>query len=167
MEILYTPDAAGKWRRKAVIWRNAIIVLAVLALTVCIVLCTQVRTENASRLLIAVMALSTLAGWTIILLLNFAYLPAKRQADHMCSMLEEENESYEGRLSLSPMRFAIPHSIVIRKATLTNGEEAAALSINAALADRMPPNGAYVRVQAARKYITAFEVCDEQDETVL
>ena len=37
-----------------------------------------------------------------------------------------------------------------------------ALSLNARLARRMPPDGTRVRVRTVRRYITAFEVCDEE-----
>lgn len=159
MEMLYTPAAAARWEKRAQRSLWAMVITGAAALLGCIIMCTQVCTANAQPLLLAVIGLSTLAGWAVILLLSFAYLPARRQADHMRSMLEEETEAFEGMLTLSPMHFAIPRSIVIRKAAirLEGEEEPVSLSVNAALADRLPRNGVCVRVLTARRYIIAVE----------
>ena len=56
----------------------------------------------------------------------------------------------------------LPRSIAVRRALLTENGETTALSLNARLARRMPPDGTRVRVRTVRRYITAFEVCDEE-----
>ena len=161
MQYLYTPQAAARHHRQANRARLAMWLTGGLSLLACIVMCTQVNTANARALLLAVIGLSTLAGWTVILLLNFMYLPAKRRAEHMRSMLEEETECFQGRLSLMPMRFAIPRSIVIQKAKIAveGEEEPVSLSVDAYLAGKLPTGGG-IRVLTARRYIIAFERCE-------
>lgn len=163
MEMLYTPAAVKRQEKQALWSRWAMWLTGGLSLLACIVMCTRVCTANAERLLLAVIGTSILAGWAVILLLNFAYLPAKRQADHIRSMLDEEQETFEGVLSLSPMRFTIPRSIVIRKVRLTvaGEDEPVSLSVNAMMARYLPANGTPVRVLTARKYIIAVEPVKE------
>ena len=163
MRYLYTNRAAARQQRLADAGRLWMWLIGGLSLIACIVMCTQVCTANAERLLLAVIGTSILGGWAVILLLNFVYLPSKRQAEHILSMLDEAQEAFEGVLSLSPVRFTIPRSIVIRKVRLTvpGQDEPVSLSINALMAKSLPANGTYVRVLTARRYIIAAEAVTE------
>ena len=127
----------------------------------CAALCFFVNTANARRMLFGVIGLATVSGWVFILLRQMVYLPAHAEANHIAGIIAEETTEYEGVLRLSPGAFQIPRSIAVRRATLTNGEESVTLSIDAALARRLPPDGSLVRVQTVRKYITGYEVLHE------
>ena len=127
----------------------------------CAVLCFFVNTANARRMLFGVIGLATVSGWVFILLRQMVYLPAHAEANHIAGIIAEEAAEYEGVLRLSPGAFQIPRSIAVRRATLTNGEESVTLSIDAALARRLPPDGSLLRVQTVRKYITGYEVLHE------
>ena len=69
----------------------------------------------------------------------------------------------EGCISISPQAFQIPKSVLIRKATLQDGEETRTLNLNARFVSRMPPSGTAVRIKTAKKFITAIEVRHEND----
>lgn len=155
---LYTPESARHWKRRAALLLGLAIGLVVLALVVNIVLCTRVNTANAQTLQVTCIALFTLAGWACILLLYFAYAPAKAQAVHIGGMFSAENETYEGVLTIHKESFHIPKSVTVRKATLETAEGAVALSVSAGLVHQLPKNGTAVRVTTVRKYITGYEV---------
>ena len=161
MTKFYSQEEMERHRRRAA-WSGAAAwgALALGWLT-CAVLCFFVNTANARRMLIWMIGLSTVSGWIFILLRQMVYAPAHAEASYMAGILTEEAAEYEGVLRLSPGAFQIPRSIAVRRATLTNGEESVTLSIDAALARRLPPDGSLVRVQTVRKYITGYEVLHE------
>ena len=155
---LYTPESARYWKHRAAFLFGFSIGLVMLALVVNIILCTRVNTANAQMLQVACIALFTLAGWTCILLLWFAYTPAKAQAVHIGGMFSAESKTYEGVLTIHKESFCIPKSVTVRKATLATAEGPLALSISAALVPQLPKSGTAVRVTTVRKYITGYEV---------
>lgn len=155
---LYTPEAARYWKRRAAFLLGLSIGLVALALAVNIFLCTRVNTANAQALQLTAIGLFTLAGWACILLLWFAYTPAKAQAVHIGGMFSAESETYEGVLTIHKEGFQIPKSVAVRKATLETAEGPLSLSVSAALVSRLPKNGTAVRVTTVRKYITGYEV---------
>ena len=72
----------------------------------------------------------------------------------------EEEEEWEGTLSLSPAAFQIPKGILARKVTLSveGEEEPRKLNIDDRLVKKLPTDGTRVRVRAVRKFITGIEV---------
>ena len=158
MTNFYSKEEMERHHRRAA-WSGAA-AWAALALgwLACGVLCFFVNTANARRMLFGVIGLATVSGWVFILLRQMVYLPAHAEANHIAGIIAEETTEYEGVLRLSPGAFQIPKSILVRRATLTNGEESVTLSIDAALARRLPPEGSLLRVQTVRKYITGYEV---------
>lgn len=134
--------------------------VAALSLAGCILLCTQVRTANASRLLGFTIGLSALGGWAVMLLIAFGQRPAKAEAGHIRGLLDAPEETYVGQLTVSKEGFQIPGSIVVRKARLQTGEETLTLNLNARFAARMPAPGTLVRLTVKRKFIIAVEVME-------
>jgi hypothetical protein len=162
MTPLYTPGEAERWRRRARRSQQALWCLACGGLAGCIGLCFHVQTGNAQSLFFCVIALSTLAGWAVILLRGLVTVPARAQAQHTAGIAAGEGEEYRGVLFVERDAFAIPRGITVKKAYLEESGERILLQADAGRAARLPANGTRVRVTAVRKYITAFEVCDEQ-----
>ena len=158
MTNFYSKEEMERHRRRAA-WSGAAAWGALaLGWLACGVLCFFVNTANAQRMLYGVIGLATVSGWVFILLRQMVYLPAHAEANHIAGIITEESTDYEGVLRLSPGAFQIPKSILVRRATLTNDEESVTLSIDAAFARRLPPDGSFLRVQTVRKYITGYEV---------
>ncbi len=155
---LYTEEKLNKLKKRVQSLRIFLILLMGLSLAFAITLCLFVKTENASKLLLAIITVMTLSGWISILVLNLFYLPAHRQSKHMENILKEETVSFEGEICLSPMVFGIPKSIEIQKVTIKNGEEAQTFSVSHNFAHLLPENGAVVRIKSAKGYITEAEV---------
>ena len=158
MTSFYSKEEMERHRRRAA-W-SGVAAWGALALgwLACGVLCFFVNTANARRMLYGVIGLATVSGWVFILLRQMVYLPAHAEANHIAGIITEESTDYEGVLRLSPGAFQIPKSILVRRATLTNDEESVTLSIDAAFARRLPPDGSFLRIQTVRKYITGYEV---------
>lgn len=154
---LYTREKLRALKKRAKALSLFLILLMALSLIASVVMCFCVKTENASKLLLAIITLMTLSGWTAILLYNLACLPCIRESAHMDHILKEESFSYEGEISLSPMIFSIPKSIQIQKVTLKSEEGDTVLSVNGKYALLLPANGTRVRVKAAKGYITQWE----------
>lgn len=164
MTSFYSREEMERHRRRAA-W-SGMAAWAVLALgwLACAVLCFFISTANARRMLYWLIGLATVSGWIFILLRQLVYVPARAESSHMAGILADEaekTEEYEGVMRIFPGAFQIPRSIIVRRATLTNSEESVTLSLDAALARRLPPDGAFVRVQTVRKYITGCEVLHE------
>ena len=159
MTVLYTAEEMERQKRRAK-WSGAAAWTALaLGWLACAVLCFFVRTGNAKDMLLLIIGLATVSGWVFILLRQMVYVPAHAEAHHMAGILADENkEEFEGVLRLSPGGFQIPKSIIVKKAYIQQGEESVTLNVDASLARRLPPEGALVRVETVRKYITAFEV---------
>ena len=161
MTNFYSKEEMERHRRRAA-WSGAAAWGALaLGWLACGVLCFFVNTANAGRMLFGVIGMATVSGWVFILLRQMVYLPAHAEANHIAGIITEESTDYEGVLRLSPGAFQIPKSILVRRATLTNDEESVTLSIDAAFARRLPPDGSFLRVQTVRKYITGYEVLHE------
>ena len=163
MVLLYSNEEKNRMKKRAMICLAAACVVLGGAFIACVVLCAQVRTANAERLLYWVIGLFTLAGWAFILLLSLGYWPFQAEYRHMEGILNGPEEMAEGRLTVSPVTFRIPKSIVICKAALTSGEETKTLNVDARLAKTLPKNGSHVRIKTVRKYITAVEVARDEN----
>ena len=87
MIFLYTQADALRMDRRAKVCLYFSIGLLLSALITCIVLCTQVNTGNAERMLYLVIGLFTLAGWIAILLLRLIYFPSAAVCRHMKSII--------------------------------------------------------------------------------
>ncbi len=160
MIFFYSHADALRMNRRAKISLYTSFALLLSALIACVILCTQVNTGNAERMLYLVIGLFTVAGWIAILLLRLIYFPSAAVCRHMKSILAGEEEEMEGRLSLSSTAFQIPKGILARKVSLAveGEEETRKLNIDDRLMKKLPPDGTRVRVRTVRKFITAIEV---------
>ncbi len=162
MKELYTRLTASRWRMRTRRALGVALMTALIALACCIYLCTQVNTATAEKLLYLVIGLSALAGWAVMLMIVFAYLPAKAEAQHIAGMLDEPQEEITGVLTVDKQTWRIPHSIAFCRAAITDGAEKHALQVNARLVRQLPANGTVIRAVIRRKFITAYEVQHEE-----
>lgn len=158
MDSLYSNAFSAQFEARKKRSLRRMCALIILCLAACVFLCTQVQTGNADRLLFCTVALSAIAGWAVMCLMVFSYLPARAQLQHIAGVLKEETVRYEGVMHLRREKIHIPKSVDICKVTLETEEETLVLNVDAALMDQLPQDGTRVRVIAARKFITACEV---------
>lgn len=138
--------------------------MAAAALAVFVVLCLVTRTGNAAFMTKAAIVWAVLSGWAVVAFRVFALEPAKAEESHLTGLEAAEKEVREGRFFLREDSFRIPRSVRVRKVRLETGEETLSLNLNEKLEDRMPPDGSAVRVETARKFITAMEVTEAGPE---
>lgn len=158
MKKLYSDTLLAAWKTRAKKYLLSAGALLLLGLLAGIVLCTRVQTGNADALLFAVIAVSTVTGWGAMLVLYFGYAPARAQCGHIAGILESDTEEYFGEMHVLGEKIHIPKSVDICKVALKMGEETRTFNVSTALMDQLPDNGAQVRVQIVRKFITAYEV---------
>ncbi len=158
---LYSPDEAAGLSRRARLYRTVALILAAAALCVCVLLCFGVRPNNTPRRLFEVIAVSTAAGWAVILLMNVGYRPLIGTARHIQHISSAEATEYAGTFRKTGKLFQIPGSIVVQKIRLQQGDKALILNVDARKAHLLPDDGTKLRVQCRGTFITAFEVYHE------
>lgn len=137
----------------------AFLILAGCTLAVFIILCTQVRTDNASAMHLALILSTAVLGWGCILLYMLGVKESRTQLGHLKMLREGEKEILEGRLTVTDESIQIPKSIRIRKILLDTGEEEKLrLNLDEAWVSRMPPEGSLVRLTMAHSYVAGIEV---------
>lgn len=169
MESFISREQLARTEKQARVSAWILRILAAGMLVLFVVLCLVTRTANARTILRIMFISMTLLGWIWIGLRVCVERPAKAQARHLATMLSGEPEEYEGILEMSARPVRIPKSVRVRRVTLTGeenpnpAEEPARkrLNLDERLADRMPPDGSRIRVQAVHSYITGLEVLAE------
>ncbi len=163
---LYTEQVAQTWKKRTRQHLIAALAVAGAGLLTCILLCTQVSTGNAAKMLPLVIGISTLAGWAVIFLLRFGFFPAKAEVRHVTGVMQEETEEVAGILTIDKQRWLIPHSVAFYKVTLREGGERRIFNVDTHLANQLPANGTAVRALVVRKFLTAYEVQHENQENI-
>lgn len=142
----------------------AFLILAGCTLAVFIILCTQVRTENASAMHLALILSTAVLGWGCITLYMYGVKESRTQLGHLKMLREGEKEILEGRLTVTDESIQIPKSIRIRKILLDTGEEEPLrLNLDEAWVSRMPPEGSLVRLTMAHSYAAGIEVLERTE----
>ena len=159
---LYQPGEAGTLSRQSRICRNAALAAAAAGLIICILLCLNITPVNTTRRLLAVIAVSTIAGWAVILLRNMGFIPLRGAEQHVRHLEEAEAVEYTGVIEKSGQLFRIPGSITVQKVRLTEGEETMTLNLDVRKRALLPDSGTRVRVRCRRSFITAFEVISDE-----
>ena len=161
MTWLYSSEETERRAASARAFRLAAWIVGGTALAVCMALCCLVTTGNAARVFRAVVAVSAVGGWAVILLLRLGYFPASAEARHAEGILNGPRETLEGRLTVSDRAFTIPKSVRVRAARIEQGERAVPAQVDERLAGWLPENGAEVRLITVHGFIAAYEVRHE------
>ena len=170
MKVLYSSKTIQQEKKHVRTGRIAASILAVTGLAICISFCFGVRTANADSRRLIVIAVSTLTGWGIILLVRGWILPETREYQHEEGLLNgiwdcsanrffpESPEIHEGEILSIGEAFQIPKSISFCSVSLREPTGEIHLRLNARNRQDFPSAGAVIRVKSIRKYITEYEV---------
>lgn len=158
MNRLYTAEEVRRLREKSGKARKLAVLAGTVALAGCIALCFGLRTENAARRQMAVIALSALGSFTALCLFAEYAVPSKREADHTEGVLREEVKEITGAVGQVAPAFRIPKSIAFHKVTLETPDGPVFLKLNARHRKGFPETGERIRAEIRREYITAWEV---------
>ena len=157
---LYSPEGVQRLRERSRTARALALLTAGLTLAACIALCFVLRTENAGRRQVLVIALSTLGSFTALCLAAEGALPARREADHEAGVLQEAPEERTGTVDRIAPAFRIPKSIAFHAVTLDTAEGQISLKLNARYRKGFPEAGQRIRAEVRRDYVTAWEVIE-------
>ena len=158
MTEFYSKSAAERQSRRARQSRLAAYAAACVALAACVAMCFFVNTENAGRLLIAVITVSVLGGWAVILLTGLVSRPARAQASHAEGILGGTETVHEGVLTGIGEPFHIPKSIDTVKVRVNENGADTVYDLNTVFLPEMPAPGTRIRFRKTRRFITAAEV---------
>ena len=154
---LYPALEIQKLTRKAKLWQIALSVIALTALTACIVLTALTTTANAQQMELAVIIISTVAGWLIIYFGTFAALAGKRELTHADMLNKEERIRIAGAPTVTDRRITIRHSITARRIEVQTEGETRRLLVCESKARELEAANA-VALYAAHGYVAAYEV---------
>ena len=149
-EIAYRRKIA---RRHTVLFAGWMILSAAAA----IVICALTRTGNSREMTALLLSVLVFEGWVAIAWWVFAVSPALSRLRHLEGLSGQPLKTHEGTLSVSPASFRIPRSVRVCPATLKTADETLRLNLDVCRVAQAPPDGSLVRVQTARRFITAIE----------
>lgn len=112
---LYSEADMQRLRRRVKGWRIALCSIGLAALAVCIVLAALTRTANAVKMELAVIIISTVAGWLIIYFGIFAVAAGRHELDHADMLGKEERTKIAGTFAVTDQRIVIKRSITARR----------------------------------------------------
>ncbi|MCR5566992.1 MAG: hypothetical protein K6F61_09070 [Clostridiales bacterium] len=137
-------------------------ILAASAVIAFIVLCFLIRTENAQRMHLVLIAVMALTGWVCIMIRQLGIKENRMQLGHLKMLCEGEKDFIEGRITLTGESVQIPKSIRIRKILLNaDSEEPVRLNLDEEWISRIPPDGSRVRLAVAHSYVAGLETLEE------
>ena len=123
-----------------------------------VILCLMTRTANARTMLRIMLISMTALGWACIGFYAGRVRPGKARARHLRTLSEGEPEIHEGIFRVAGGPVQIPGSVRVMRVTLEDGESVTRLYLDESMADRAPPDGSRVKVQAVNRYMTGMEI---------
>lgn len=158
--LIYTPERTEKLESKVKKGRIAITLTAFCALIVSIIMCIKTNTANSETMMYTVMALSTLAGWAVLIIYDSVIKPSKAEASHARG-LEKENKTEERGVILSLSKpIHIPKSVDIIKVRIQTADGEKTLNLIENRKDILPDAGTECLFKLRRSYITEVTVCE-------
>ena len=154
---LYDDAAITGLKRRIRRWRGALWALAALALAVCLWLIARTGTANAARMELAVICVSTAAGWIVIYCGIFVVTAARRELAHAGMLRREARETVRGGVAVTGERVVIRNSITARRVEVNTDGQVRRLLVCESRANALAAAGA-AALYAAHGYVAAYEV---------
>ena len=146
---------------------------AAILLGVCVALCLLTGTANAARMELAVCIISAAGGCAVIFVYTHFVSGGRRREKHIRSLLDGEESSVTGLVSMDENRVKIPGSVTVRALKVrrdASDEQTAGVPRSATvnvLADKaglFPPLPARLTLYTVHGYVTAFSTEEDGDE---
>lgn len=154
---LYSDKDMAQLSRQIKCWRIALWIFTVCALAVCLRMIALTGTENAARMEVMVIAVSTVAGWIVIYCSIFVVTARRRELSHANMLRSEERRAVRGSVAVTNERVAIVRSITARRVEVSGEGETHRLLVCEDRADTLAAAGAAV-LYTAHGYVAAYEV---------
>ena len=154
---LYDDAAVARLRRRISRWRGALWTLSAGALAVCVWLIAHTGTVNAARMELAVICVSTLAGWVVIYGGVFIVTAARRELAHANMLRREARETARGAVTVTGERVIIRNSITARRVEVNADGKIRRLLVCESRAAALAAADT-TALYAAHSYVAAYEV---------
>lgn len=154
---LYDDAAMARLERRIKRWRGLLWVLAALALGLCVGMIVRTGTANAARMELAVICVSTAAGWIAIYGGIFVVTAARRELAHAGMLRREARETARGAVTVTGERVVIRNSITVRWVEVSADGKIRRLLVCESRAAALAAAGA-TALHAAHGYVAAYEV---------
>ena len=154
---LYDGAAMARLERRIKRWRGALLALAAGALAVCLWLIARTGTANAARMELAVVAVSTVAGWVVIYGGIFVVTASRRELAHANMLHQEARETVRGSVTVTNERVVIRQSITARWVEVSADGKVRRLLVCESRAAALAEAGA-AALYTAHNYVAAYEV---------
>ena len=154
---LYDDAAMARLERRIRRWRVILCALCAGALGLCIGLIARTGTANAARMELAVIGVSTAAGWVVIYSGMFVVAAARRELAHAGMLRREARETVRGVVTVTGERVAIRKSITARRVEVAaDGRTRRLLVCETRAADLGSARAAVLHT--VHGYVAAYEV---------
>ncbi len=153
----YSAEILSALKKKNTIRRIFLYVFILMALAVCIFLCTRVNTENEKHMELTVMAVSTVCGWIALYFGTFSLRTGKKEEAHTERILSAPQESLSGIVTVSDRLIRIPGSITICPVTLNQDGEIRHLNLCASKRKAFPDTTEKLIVYTVDSFIVGYE----------
>ncbi len=153
---LFTDAELARLKRKRKSALTAAALIGGLALLCCVALCALARTENADRLALTAIAVSTVGGWAALSLLMFPAADAKCELRHAEMLRAGPEETLCGTFAFEPGVLRIIGSIRFRTLRLRTAEGERRVKVCASRAPKLP-EGRALRLYIVNGYAAAWE----------
>lgn len=154
---LYSLEENSRLKKKIKIMTVALGVFVFLALAACIVLLCLTNTENAQKMMISVIVISSVAGCVAIYVAINVISATARKVAHSDIMLSESREIAYGTFTVSKYGVKIKNSITVKHVFVSNGQNMKRLIIDADLVGKLPTDGGDYVFFTVHNYIVALE----------
>ena len=154
---LYQKDALPEKRARKQKLRTVMLCIAGAGLLACILLCVFATRQNRHILLPITIGASTLTGWIVITYLHGSYGYASADVRHCELMVSERRVTQSGRFEKTGDVRRVRSGITMRKVRMTEDGYERILSVNEAVAGRLP-DAFSGTVETVYDFIVAYEV---------
>ena len=138
-------------------WRIALWIFTACALAACLRMIALTGTENAARMEVMVIAVSTIAGWIVIYCSIFVVTARRRELSHANMLRSEDRQTVRGSVTVTNERLAIVRSITARRVEVSGDGEIHRLLVCENRADALAAAGEAI-LYTAHGYVAAYEV---------
>lgn len=154
---LYGDADLIRLRQKIQRWSAAHILLGTAALAACLGMIARTGTANAASMEMAVIIVSTVAGWIVLYGQLLIVTPCRRELRHARMLREEEREAVTGAVVVTDDQVAIRRSITARRVEVRGEEETSRVLVCETRAATLASLGT-ATLYTVHGYVAAYEV---------
>ena len=159
---LYPPERLERLARRRRHVKLCLYLLALTALTVCVILTCRVDTRNIYDMLLACIGISVGAAWIIIYLGIYWVREPGRELDHARHLAEGPREAVTGKVTVLPLRVRIRNSVTLRKLRVETAEGPVERSILVDRAEQLRRAGERLTLYTVHGYVVAWQQAEQE-----